>query len=74
MRKYFYTKLREYLDLYIRPADRVFEIDVKGTAERLKFDNHLVHSAAAVAEGRRDFTASGGIPARLRAAQWQHSL
>ena len=55
MRKYFYRKLREYLDLYIRPEDRLFEIDVKGTAERLKFENHRVHVAPGVTEERKNF-------------------
>ncbi len=55
MRKYFYRKLREYLDLYIRPEDRLFEIDVKGTAERLKFENHRVYSAPGVTEERKSF-------------------
>ena len=53
MRKYFYRKLREYLDLYIRPEDRLFEIDVKGTTERLKFQNQRVHSATEGTEERK---------------------
>jgi hypothetical protein len=40
MRKYLYRKLREYLDLYVRPGDRIVEIDAKETAERLKFQDH----------------------------------
>ena len=35
MRKYFYAKLQEYLELYIRLGDRVAEIDVKGAQECL---------------------------------------
>ena len=37
MRKYLYRKLREYLDLYVRPGDRVALINAKETAERLEF-------------------------------------
>jgi len=55
MRKYFYRKLREYLDLYIRPEDRLFEIDVKGTAERLKFQNHCVHLTPGGTEAQNNF-------------------
>jgi len=40
MRKYLYRKLREYLDLYVRPGDRIAEIDARETAERLKFQDH----------------------------------
>jgi hypothetical protein len=40
MRKYLYRKLRKYLDLYVRPGDRIAEIDAKETAERLKFQDH----------------------------------
>jgi len=57
MRKYFYTNLQKYLDLYIRPDDRVFEVDVKGTADRLKFQYHLVNSVAAISAAGRDFAA-----------------
>lgn len=42
MRKYFYRKLREYLDLYVRPNDRVLEIDAKESPEPLKFEKHRV--------------------------------
>jgi hypothetical protein len=37
MRRYLYRQLREYLELYVRPGDRVVEIDAKGAAESLKF-------------------------------------
>ncbi len=37
MRKYFYRKLREYLDLYIRPGDRIVEIKVKKAPESLPY-------------------------------------
>ena len=57
MRKYFYTKLREYLDLYIRPDDRIVEIDAKGAAGRLKFENHLVLTATGRAEQGTDLSA-----------------
>ena len=40
MRKYLYRKLREYLDLYVRPGDRIAEISAKETAEPLKFQGH----------------------------------
>lgn len=42
MRKYFYRKLREYLDLYIRPSDRVVEIDAKTSPQPLHFEHHCV--------------------------------
>jgi hypothetical protein len=57
MRKYFYTKLHEYLDLYVRPDDRIVEVDAKGAAGRLTFENHLVLTAAAPGEEREDFSA-----------------
>lgn len=44
MRKYLYAKLRDYLDLYVRPEDRIAEIDAKGAAGRLHFEQHLVLS------------------------------
>jgi hypothetical protein len=37
MRRYLYRQLREYLNLYVRPGDRVAEIDAKGAAETLEF-------------------------------------
>lgn len=37
MRKYLYRKLREYLDLYVRPGDRVALINAKETAGPLEF-------------------------------------
>ena len=37
MRKYLYRKLREYLDLYVRPGDRIAVINAKETAEPLEF-------------------------------------
>src|ERR1700682_5294288 len=40
MRKYLYRKLREYLDLYVRPGDRIAEISAKETPEPLKFQGH----------------------------------
>jgi hypothetical protein len=40
MRKYLYRKLRQYLDLYVRPGDRVALIHAKETAEPLEFHGH----------------------------------
>jgi hypothetical protein len=40
MRKYLYHKLRQYLDLYVRPGDRIAEIRAKETAALLKFPEH----------------------------------
>jgi hypothetical protein len=40
MRKYLYRKLREYLNLYVRPGDRIAEISARETAEPLKFQSH----------------------------------
>lgn len=61
MRKYFYERLRRYLDLYVRPDDRIVEIDVKGTSQWLKFENHLALDlrtrAAAGGPGARKFGA-----------------
>lgn len=37
MRKYLYRKLREYLDLYVRPGDRVALIGAKEAAQPLDF-------------------------------------
>ena len=44
MRKYLYRKLRDYLDLYVRPGDRVALISAKETAGPLEFQGyeHLV--------------------------------
>ena len=44
MRKYFYSKLQQYLDFYVRPDDRIVEINARGTAPRLKFHNHISFS------------------------------
>lgn len=37
MRKYLYRKLREYLDLYVRPGDRLAVINAKEAGEPLEF-------------------------------------
>ena len=43
MRKYLYRKLREYLDLYVRPGDRIVEIDPKETPAPFEFpDDQLL--------------------------------
>jgi Glycosyl transferase family 2 len=42
MRTYFYRQLRRYLDLYIRPNDRVLEIDAKTSPEPLHFEQHFL--------------------------------
>ena len=60
MRKYFYHKLQPYLGLYIRPEDRVFEIDVKGTAGQLNFRSHSP-SAGAISSRRRGFNGVGAF-------------
>ena len=39
MRKYLYRKLREYLDLYVRPGDRIVEIDPKDTPAPFEFSD-----------------------------------
>ena len=57
MRKYFYSKLREYLDLYIRANDRVAEIDARGAQEQLKFAQHLILPAASLNGTGRGFEA-----------------
>ena len=48
MRKYFYRQLREYLKLYIRPSDRVVEIEAKTSAQPLHFEDHHLFSARRV--------------------------
>jgi hypothetical protein len=55
MRKYFYSKLRDYLDLYIRADDRVAEIDAKGAREQLRFRHHLIVPALSTTEGAARF-------------------
>lgn len=55
MRKYFYAKLQDYLALYIRPADRVAVINIKGLQQRLNFQNQLVVSPLDDAEDSRNF-------------------
>jgi hypothetical protein len=47
MPKYLYRKLRDYLDLYIRPEDRVAEIDAREAAN-LHFERHLLVSSDSV--------------------------
>ena len=42
MRRYLYKKLREYLDLYVRPDDRIVQIVAEGTRDDLTFDKQLV--------------------------------
>lgn len=37
MRKYLYRKLRDYLDLYVRPGDRIAVINAKEAGEPLEF-------------------------------------
>ncbi len=61
MRKYLYSKLKEYLDLYIRPDDRVAEIDAKGAQGDLKFENHLVLPATASPPQTGSFDALAGF-------------
>ena len=39
MNKYLYRKLRDYLNLYVRPDDRIVEIDAKKIAHSLKFQS-----------------------------------
>lgn len=61
MRKYFYSKLQQYLDFYVRPDDRIVEINARGTAPRLKFHNHISFSfrasTSADAEAKEKFEA-----------------
>ena len=54
MRKYLYRKLREYLDLYVRPGDRVALINAKETAGPLEFQGHelLVLQSSSRESGR----------------------
>jgi glycosyl transferase family 2 len=40
MRRYLYRKLQEYIELYVRPGDRIAEISAKKIAEPLKFHGH----------------------------------
>ena len=47
MRRYFYKKLGQYLDLYVRPNDRIVEIDARGSSGLLRFQNHLVLTSTA---------------------------
>lgn len=42
MRKYFYRKLREYLDLYVRPGDRVALISAREGAVPFEFEGREV--------------------------------
>ena len=57
MRRYFYKKLRQYLDLYVRPNDRIVEIDAKGSSGLLRFQNHLVLTLTARSGEARNFEA-----------------
>ena len=40
MRKYLYRKLREYLDLYVRPGDRIAQISARETVGPFQFQSH----------------------------------
>jgi hypothetical protein len=59
MRKYFYSKLQDYLGLYIRPDDRVAEIDAKGSEKRLSFQNHMIVPAQPLSQEAKTFEAIG---------------
>jgi hypothetical protein len=58
MHKYLYHKLHDYLALYVRPEDRVVEIDATTVSRSLRFQNENMmvlkggaeHSAAAAAD------------------------
>ena len=74
MRKYFYRKLREYLDLYVRTGDRLVVISAKETPEPLEFqgqellvlqrspreNGQLGLNLEAVAEFRADYVLLNG--------------
>lgn len=61
MRKYLYRKLRDYLDLYVRPGDRIAEISAKKIAEPIKFPGNelldLDTSSREMGEARLNFEA-----------------
>src|SRR3984893_14969880 len=67
MRKYLYRKLREYLDLYVRPGDRVALISAKDTAGPLEFQGHellvLQSSSREIAQPRLNLEALAGFRA-----------
>jgi hypothetical protein len=54
MRKYLYRKLRQYLDLYVRPGDRLAVISAKEAREPLEFQGHelLVLQSSSRESGR----------------------
>ena len=61
MRTYLYSKLRDYLRLYVRPGDRVAEISAKKIAEPLEFPEQellvLQSPSREMREARLDFGA-----------------
>jgi glycosyl transferase family 2 len=67
MRKYLYRKLREYLDLYVRPGDRVALISAKETAGPLEFQGHellvLQSSSREIGQPRLNLEALAGFRA-----------
>ncbi len=67
MRKYLYRKLRQYLDLYVRPGDRIALINAKETAEPLEFRGHellvLESSSQGTGQPRVDLEALAGFRA-----------
>lgn len=54
MRKYLYRKLREYLDLYVRPGDRIAVVSATKAAEPLEFQGQesLVLQSSSREDGR----------------------
>jgi Glycosyl transferase family 2 len=61
MRKYLYRKLREYLDLYVRPGDRIAVISAKEAGEPLEFQGQellvLQSSSQEIGQTRLDLEA-----------------
>ena len=67
MRKYFYRKLREYLDLYVRPGDRVALISARESATPFKFEGRellvLQSPSREIGQPRLDLKALTGFRA-----------
>jgi hypothetical protein len=67
MRKYLYRKLREYIDLYVRPGDRIAVINVKDTGELLEFQGRelfvLPSSSEEIDQPRLNLEALAGFRA-----------
>ncbi len=68
MRRYFYKKLRQYLDLYVRPNDRIVEIDAKGSSGLIEISESSRSGFDVSIRGSKEFRSGKRISSGLRFA------